>query len=665
MPDWLSLPPLINRGDSLLSCRSSPDQMKREIDALLTSGAVRLPSSSELKGPGVISRVFPVPKKDSRVRLVINLRTINPFVPQIHFKMEGLRTVRALLRPNDFMVKIDLEDAFHHIPMHPEAQPYFRFQWGSQVFQWQCMPFGYRDAPRIFTRLMRVIAKEGRSLGLRLVVYMDDILIMSSTAEQSIKDRDLFLNLLLEFGFTISQKKCVLTPSQSMGFLGVVVDSLTMTLSLPKEKLDRLVARAQRMRLRAQAGKKTSVHSLQKLIGHLQAVSDCVLPTRLRSNSLREALRLAEHKASTLLSELAQSDLLWWETHLPSWNGKSLRDPPPDYQFDTDASEKGWGAVYFPASGPRVECQGFFTEELTSNTRELTAVLNGITSVSRAVEWKNCSVRVRTDNQVTMSYVNRMGGREPHLSRIAEQIHAFCLDRNIKLTAEYLPGVQNSAADSLSRVESDHSESKLHPELFQLLDKMWGPHTLDGLASSTTSQLIRYVSYRHDPNCLYTDLFSRPIDPKENCWLFPPASGPLIPKCLKFIESNKISATILVPVWASQPWWPLLWPLCQDWPALLPRHPFTLSNWVEGKEVQSLPFWPLVALRLSGTRCDVRAFQTQLLTCGSVETKVEKLVRQTRNMMRCGPSTALGSLLEGAAHTISISLTSLSMSLQR
>jgi ribonuclease HI len=665
-PDFFPFPPPIDRGDSLLHCRRSPpEQMKKEIELLLASGAVRIVREEELKTtPGVISRVFPVPRKDGRIRMVINLRTINPFVPPIYFKMEGLRTVRSLLQQNDFMVKIDLEEAFHHVSIHPNAQRYFRFRWAGVVYQWLAMPFGYRDAPRTFTRLMRVIAKEARARGLRVVVYMDDILLMASSAEQAVQHREILLQLLREFGMSISLKKCVLTPTQLMPFLGVDVDSSKMMFFLPKEKMERLSMRAHKMRVRSQAGKRTNLFYLQKLVGHLQSVSDCILPARLHSNSLREALRSAQARFTVMLSPEAVQDLLWWELNLPQCNGKSLLDPLPDHQFDTDASEKGWGAVYFPAHGPRLNCQGFFTEELTSNTRELSAVWNGIRSLVRATGWSSCSVRVRTDNQVTLSYVNRMGGREPHLARIAEAIHSYCLELKIHLQAVYLPGVDNSIADRLSRVEADSSESKLHPQLFQLLESAWGPHSLDGLASSTNTQLTRYVSYRHDPSCLYADLFSRAIARKENVYLFPPASGPLIPRCLDLIRRDQISATMILPVWPSQFWWPLLWQLSQDLPIILPRHPATLSNWVEGKQVESLPFWPLAAVRLSGNVSLQKDFQQRLLTLCSPRIKEEKILERTKHMMTAGHHSNLGAQAWESARLISVSLTSFAMSLR-
>ena len=43
-------------------------------------------------------------------------------------------------------------------------------------------------------------------------------------------------------------------------------------------------------------------------------------------------------------------------------------------------------------------------------------------------------------------------------------------------------------------------------------------------------------------------MFSRPIDQKENCWIFPPASGAVIPRCLRKIQEEELTVTMLLPV---------------------------------------------------------------------------------------------------------------------
>ena len=59
-----------------------------------------------------LSHVFTVPKKDGSQRLVVNLRPLNHFVQKHHFKMEGAGMLRDLLQRNDWLVSIDLKDAY-------------------------------------------------------------------------------------------------------------------------------------------------------------------------------------------------------------------------------------------------------------------------------------------------------------------------------------------------------------------------------------------------------------------------------------------------------------------------------------------------------------------------------------------------------------------------
>lgn len=341
---------------------------------------------------------------------------------------------------------------------------------------------------------------------------------------------------------------------------------------------------------------------------------------------------------------------------MSQWNGKEISPHQPTMQFDTDASEKGWGAVHFPATGARVDCQGFFTSVMSSNTRELTAILKGVISLVNRLKWHDFSIRVRTDNQTAMSYINRMGGRSPHLCRIAEEIHSFCLERKLLLSAEYLPGVDNIIADQLSRIENDITENQLNPHIFRLIDRVWGPHTIDAFASASNTQTSRYVSLRQDTGCLYTDLFSRHLSQHENAWCFP--AFPTIGRLLRKLETEHLSLTLIVPVWSNQPWWPLLWPLCQDWPILLPRSSEFLLSWSEGKQRADPTAWSWVALRLSGDISSRKVFQTQLLTSGSCDINTENILAQTLSMIQCGKNITLGAPLQAAARLISISLTS-------
>ena len=69
--------------------------------------------------------------------------------------MEGLKNVKDLLNQGDYMIKIDLRNAYYHIPIHEESQKYLRFKWGEKLYQMMVLAFWVGPAPRIFTKLIK------------------------------------------------------------------------------------------------------------------------------------------------------------------------------------------------------------------------------------------------------------------------------------------------------------------------------------------------------------------------------------------------------------------------------------------------------------------------------------------------------------------------------
>ena len=104
-------PPLIHTS---LEHQTKIDQ---EVQELLTKDAVHYVQSSHSQVPGFVSTLFIVPKKGGGLRPVINLKPLNYFIPYEHFKMESIVMLKDLLTKGDFMVKIDLKDAYLTIPI--------------------------------------------------------------------------------------------------------------------------------------------------------------------------------------------------------------------------------------------------------------------------------------------------------------------------------------------------------------------------------------------------------------------------------------------------------------------------------------------------------------------------------------------------------------------
>jgi hypothetical protein len=76
--------------------------------------------------------------------------------------------------------------------------------------------------------------------GIRIIIYIDDILILKSTYAQCLLDAQFVVDLLVSLGFMIKAKKSVTTPSQSFFYLGYLWNTLNMNCSLPPEKLENI-----------------------------------------------------------------------------------------------------------------------------------------------------------------------------------------------------------------------------------------------------------------------------------------------------------------------------------------------------------------------------------------------------------------------------------------
>ena len=99
-------------------------QLEEEVVSLLSKGAVEeiIPEC-----PGHYSRIFLVPKKNGKLRLIIDLSVLNHFVYTETFKMETQRKVRNAIQLNDWAFSLDLTDAYLHIPIHHRSRKYLRF----------------------------------------------------------------------------------------------------------------------------------------------------------------------------------------------------------------------------------------------------------------------------------------------------------------------------------------------------------------------------------------------------------------------------------------------------------------------------------------------------------------------------------------------------------
>ena len=186
------------------------------------------------------SVLFLVPKKNGQMRPVINLKALNQWVETPHFKMEGLTTLRDLLRQGDGLVKVDLKDTYLTVPVHLEHQCYLQFSIEGVNYQFTCLPFELACAPWAFTKVMKAVVTLLRSWGTRIIIYIDDILIMSESVVLVAQHLQVLIHILQCLGFIINTEKLVMIPTQEIEFLGMRVNTNTLLVSLPADKMKQI-----------------------------------------------------------------------------------------------------------------------------------------------------------------------------------------------------------------------------------------------------------------------------------------------------------------------------------------------------------------------------------------------------------------------------------------
>ena len=103
-----------------------------------------------------------------------------------------------------------------------------------------------------------------------VVNYLDDFLITGHTIEECVFGRDTLISVLREMGFAISWKK-VSQLSTRTTFLGIIIDSDDMQLSLPEGKTLKLNELIDTLEMAGSATKK-QLESLGGLVSHFSSV---------------------------------------------------------------------------------------------------------------------------------------------------------------------------------------------------------------------------------------------------------------------------------------------------------------------------------------------------------------------------------------------------------
>ena len=198
--------------------RRIPPQQLQEVrdhlDNLLRTDIIQ-PSTSPYAAPIVIAR-----KKSGDIRLCCDYRQLNKLTVKDQFPIPRMDEVIDALSGAKYFSTLDLASGYHQVKMDEGDRAKTAFTTPYGLFEWNRLPFGLSNAPSHFSRLMQHVMQD--YLFKLLLVYLDDLLLYSSTFEDHLDRLQKVFNRLREVGIKLNPDKCLLSQGQ-VHFLGHVL----------------------------------------------------------------------------------------------------------------------------------------------------------------------------------------------------------------------------------------------------------------------------------------------------------------------------------------------------------------------------------------------------------------------------------------------------------
>ncbi|CAG2189798.1 unnamed protein product [Mytilus edulis] len=387
------------------NCEHHVDFINTELLSRLRSGAISyLGKLGEVKPPHIVSPITIEPLKP---RLCINLMYLNCFMKDTPFNLDTLVDVPRTIKQNAYLTKLDDKSGL------------------IESFN------GYIE-PRLDNELMR-----------------SNIAIKYSVR--------LFVNL----GYFLNIDKSVLIPTQSIVFLGMIIDSVKASFFITKKRKEKFCA------LRESILKKSTcpITILQKFVGICISLSLAIPGAKLYTSTCNRAISKAiKGPMIIIIDEDLRKELQYW-SFIDNWTKPfpwvNERHNILSLSLSSDASDYKWGAI-FNNEGVRHDFSDYWnveTKDLPIMIKEALALKNALICIKTLI--MNKRVTAEVDNQAVVYAWNNQYSKNNVINEIMKEIFQLTFQQNCNLSLSYIHTSLNPS-DYLSRV---YSRSQMH--LFQ------------------------------------------------------------------------------------------------------------------------------------------------------------------------------------------------------
>ena len=397
-----------------------------------------------------------------RVNFTANT-SVNTSIVNFDVKLDAFdRAVKAVreLGSGCFLSKIDIESAYRCIPVCPADWPLLGLHWADKYYFDIVMQFGITSATAIFewySSAAQFIAE--RSCALKhLVHYIDDFMILMHDIDKAKAALTNLLKLFDELGLPVSMSKLE-GPATLMLFLGILFDTVAMTIRLSDDKLKDIHDQLALWHDRTAASRE----ELQSLIGVLSFASKVVAPGRTFLRRMIDHLKTLPYSSDSStqhpLSTAFHMDVQWWRQFVTQWNGVAI---VPDVDWSaahtlaiyTDACVTGYGAMF---GSHWFSCTWSADEEqLAARDKRDSMPFKELYALARAAatwgsHWKGRKILFHCDCQPIVDAWRKGDSTQPHISELIRTLLFIAATHDFNLNIVHIAGIDNVCADLLSR----------------------------------------------------------------------------------------------------------------------------------------------------------------------------------------------------------------------
>ncbi|EFP06197.1 hypothetical protein CRE_10709 [Caenorhabditis remanei] len=429
--------------------RINPQQktkLEKQVKQMKANGLIE-ESTSPYTSP-----LLMIPKPNGEIRIVIDYRRLNLITRSRTYIMPNTIDICEEASRGKLFSVFDIAQGFHTIPMHEAHKERTAFCCHMGVFQYRKMPMGLKGAPDTFQRAM---AEVERQFSGTLILYVDDLIVVSNDEDQHITHLEEFFQLMIKMGLKLKAEKSQIGRTK-ISFLGFTIENNTITPNGEKTEAIQKFPTPQTL---------SDVKSFMGMAGYFRrfikdfGIIGRPLTMLTQKNVLFKWGKEQEEAFQEIKKKLMSPPILT----TPKMDG--------DFELHTDASKIGIAAVLLQNQEGELKVIGYASRPTTSVENkyapielEALAITWGLTHFRPYVFGRK--VKVVTDHQPLKSLLHR---KEKEMSGRLLRHQAIIQMYDVEIA--YRPGKENPLADALSRqkIESEQvafiKEDNEHQEI--------------------------------------------------------------------------------------------------------------------------------------------------------------------------------------------------------